>query len=272
MHLVRQTSHAIDVQHARRAVPLAVHQHLVDHRVGDERAAAGRHGVGYGRERGIEIGPRHAAVLARAAIVARGAAVDRPRQVGGATERHGPTEFLFHASPQARLCTGQAHRRLKTAIGQLGHTFRDSGDADVFFDQVVVGRDVLVANRPIVAIAVERRGLEIEVAQPVTLSSPHVRPAADDARAPLPAERLVRAGRVRFLEVVDEPVVVELGAGVAVFLLRARPAYDVGSAIAVFQVEDAGVLAEIAGVMGSSGVEERHLHACFTQTLGDPSS
>ena len=64
------------------------------------------------------------------------------------------------------------HRRLEAAVGQLVDAFSLPADPDVLLDEVVVGREVRVGERPVLAVAVVGRGLEVEVAQPVALRVP----------------------------------------------------------------------------------------------------
>src|SRR5580698_779783 len=52
-------------------------------------------------------------------------------------------------------------RRQKNAIGRTGNVFFRAEDADVGFDFVVVGRDVVVAQRPVIAHAIVRPDFEI---------------------------------------------------------------------------------------------------------------
>ena len=100
LHLARV---AIDVHHAGRLGRLRVHQDLVDHRVGDERRVARLERVGNGRERGVEVRVRLAALLARAAVVAGRAAVERLGDVRGAANRDGVAKLLLDPGPHLHL-------------------------------------------------------------------------------------------------------------------------------------------------------------------------
>ena len=132
---------------------------------------------------------------------------------------------------------------MEVAVGQLRHVLGLSRDADVVLDELVVRHEVLVGDRPVLAVAVERLAVQILIAEPVRLPAPDIRAPADDARAALPAERLVVRRGVGLFEIVDEPLVVPLAAGIAVALPRARAADPLARPIAIRQVVCRHVLA-----------------------------
>ena len=180
--------------------------------------------VGNGRERGVEVRVRDAPALARPAVVAR----CRPL-IGFVMFAERPIvivrpSFVLHARAELRLGARHRHRGMELAVGQLGHVLGLALDADVVLDDVVVRREVVVVERPVLAVAVERLALQVLLAEAIALAPPHVGAAADDAQAALPGERLVRRRRVRLLEIVGEPAVVVFHARVAVLLARARAA------------------------------------------------
>ena len=84
MHFLRLASVTVNVQQARGAIAVRIHEHLVDHRVRDQGAVTGLERIGDGGESGIKVGVGHAAALARPAIVARRSSVDRFGDVSGA--------------------------------------------------------------------------------------------------------------------------------------------------------------------------------------------
>src|SRR5262249_16672561 len=108
---------------------------------------------------------RNAAVLARPAVVALPAAVDRLRDVLGAADRHRLAKLALDAGPQLRLRARHRHCRMKAAVRQLWHVLGLARDADVIFDELVVRNEILVADRPILAIAVEGLAVKILIAQ-----------------------------------------------------------------------------------------------------------
>ena len=125
----------------------------------------------------------------------------------------------------------------KRLSGNLRSAFREPRNADVIFDEVIERFQILVAQRPVLAIAIVRGGLEVEIAESITLARPDVGTSAHDAHPSLPAERLVLRRRVRLLEIVREPVVVVFGAGVALNLARTRPADDLRRTAAIPELE-----------------------------------
>jgi len=74
--------------------------------------------------------------------------------------------LCFEPIAEQRFLAGHRHWWLKLTIGQMIQTFLRTADADIFFDDVVVRRDVLLTQRPIFPEAVVRRGFEIQVAEP----------------------------------------------------------------------------------------------------------
>ena len=211
--LLRLPRLTIDVEDAARAASGRIDENLVGHRAGDQRAAARRHRVGHRRERGAEVRVGHAAVLARAAVVARLPPVERPGQIRRATLRERATELLLEARPEGGLGAGERHRRLEAAVGQFREALGQPVDADVVLDQIVVRRDIGVADRPVYAGAVVGGRLEVDVAEPQAGATPDVRAPAHQPRA-YPQERGVGRVDVRLFEVVDEPVGVPLAHGV----------------------------------------------------------
>ena len=161
---------------------------------------------------------------------------------------------------------------MKAAVGQLGHAFRLPGDPDVVLDDVVVGLEILVAERPVIAVPVVGPGLQVEIAQPITLPAPHVGAAADHAHPSKPAEWLVCRGGVGLVQIVREPVIVVFHAGVAVFLHGTRFPDQLVRPVAILQLEGAHVL-RVGGIsQGASTVHERHLDPRFGQPLGSPAA
>ncbi len=269
LHLAR---HAVDVHHAGRLVRRRVGEDLVDHRVGDERGVARLERVGDRGEGRVEIRVRRAALLARPAVVTGRPAVDRLGDVGRAAERDRPSQLLLDPRAQLHLGAAHGHGGMELAVGQLRNVLRLAGDADVVLDQLVVRDQILVAERPVLAVAVEGLALQVLLAEPIALAAPDVGASADHARAALPAERLVVRIGVRLVEVVGEPLVVPLAARVAVALLRPRPPHQVARLVAVLEVVGGDVLGEVLVALRLARFEQGHLDAGFRQSLGRPAT
>src|SRR5207244_4423958 len=198
-------------------------------------------------EGGVEVGVDGASALAGAAVVTGSAVALRPREDGDPSRRHRPAQAGLDTLAQPRLRAGQGHGREVPAVRKLLEPLGEAGDADVVLDEVVVRLEVLVPERPILADAVVEGGLEVGVAEPVALPAPHVRAAARHAQASQPREGLAGRGRVRLLEVVEEPLVVELvapGAG----LDGTRAAQQLRRPVALLQAKGRRVLAVLAPV------------------------
>ena len=262
---------AVDVADARRAVALGIHQHLVDHRVGNQRGLARLHRIGDGGERRVEIRVRHAPALAWTTVVAACASVDRGREVGRAADRHQPVEARLHAIAQRALGARHRHRRQVHAVGQHRESLGLARDADVALHDLVVRRQVRVPDRPVHADPVVRRRLEVQIAEAVALTPPHVGAPAHQSRPPHPRERLV-AREVRLLQVVDEEVRVPLVARVGLRLLRLQARERPLAAPAIRQRRRGDVL-PVVGVVGlAAGLDQGDAKAGFRGALGDPAS
>src|SRR4051812_2225422 len=128
-----------------------------------------------------EIRMRHAAALALAAVVAGQAAVVRLGEDRAAPDGHDAPPAERPAGFRARVALDDGHRHAgqELAIGQLAQAFFVAADADETLDVRIPGRDVLVANRPVVAMAVLRIRAEVEIAPPVDLPPPGDRATAE---------------------------------------------------------------------------------------------
>src|SRR5262249_41794611 len=118
----------------------------------------------------------------------------------------------------------------------------------------------------------ERLAFQVLLTETVALTSPDVRASADHAHAALPAERLVVGVGVRLFEVVGEPVVVPLAAGVTVALTRTRAAHPLVGAVAILEVPGRDVLDEVLVALRLARFENGDLDAGFRQSLGGPSA
>src|SRR6266403_1852037 len=133
--------------------------------------------------------------------------------------------------------------RQKLPIGQHFIALRRSADTYVALHDVVVRSEIGIANRPVIAVPVARRRLEIVIAQAVTLTAPDQRSPAEHAQ-PLPCKRLARGRAVWIFQIVDEPLVVIFHARVALLLDGPR-AHDLGRVIAVFELVGRHVLGKL---------------------------
>ena len=77
----------------------------------------------------------------------------------------------------------ERHRRQELPSGQIFEAVAVAADADLALDRVVVGRDVLVVDRPVLAGAVEGASLEVPLAEAERHRVPQHRLAADAAAA-----------------------------------------------------------------------------------------
>src|SRR5439155_18249126 len=105
--------------------------------------------------------------------------------IGGHTGTIG-REYAIHllqGIAQGQFGAGQLRRALKDAVGQIGQVLFDAGDSEVLIDTVVIRLDVLVGDRPVLAIAVATLRLEVIVRQAEREPAPDVRLAAEAPRS-----------------------------------------------------------------------------------------
>ena len=103
-------------------------------------------------------------------------------------------------------------------------------------------------------MAVERIGLEVEIAEAVTVPAPRRWCVRRDAHAALPLNGLPCRRRVRLVDVVAEPVVIVFGAGVAVASGAAASRGSLRCAVAILEGELGWCSRKSAAVCASSGV------------------
>src|SRR5450755_2876757 len=94
------------------------------------------------------------AALARPTIMARLAPVERFSQIRHPALCHRSPELALHRFAQLPLGAGEAHRRQKLAVRHSVDTLVHPTHSDVSLDVVIIGREVLVADRPILSKAV----------------------------------------------------------------------------------------------------------------------
>jgi hypothetical protein len=84
---------------------------------------------------------------------------------------------------QLQLRRGQLDGTLENAVRQVRKILLVAGNAQVQIHLVVIRRDVRIGDRPILAVAVVRFGLEIVVGKPQRQATPNVGLASHAARA-----------------------------------------------------------------------------------------
>ena len=190
----------VDVRHARGAAAV-VGRDLAGHGAGDEREVARLHRGIEEHAAGREVGADRAAPVALPAVVARRAAVDRLREDRHARRQHGDLQLLAGADDEL-LVAPRLGRRLELAVGLVGVAVARPEDAHEAVHAVVVRGNVLVRDRPVVAVSVAALALEVVRAEAQGDPAPVVRAAADHAGAPPTPVRVV-GGAVRLA--VDAP-------------------------------------------------------------------
>src|SRR5262249_41848938 len=111
--------------------------------------------IGHRRESGIEIGVSDAATLARTTIMARRPAVDRTREIGAARRSQGAAQPGFHPVAKLYFRASQTYGGQELGIRQVLQTLSLAADTYVLLNEIVIGLQVLVAERPVVSIAVK---------------------------------------------------------------------------------------------------------------------
>ena len=90
----------------------------------------------------------------------------------------------------------EGRRGLEDAVRQVRQTFACASNADEAFYAVVIGRDILVVDRPIVSRAIETAGFEVVRRKTERLASPNVGSPSDETGA-IPVKLLPSCHRVR---------------------------------------------------------------------------
>jgi hypothetical protein len=87
--------------------------------------------------------------------MARATAVEGLGEIGAARWHDRAPKLFFDAIAEKCFLTRERDRRLELAVGKLREAFSAAGDADIFFNEVVIGFDVFVAERPVLTVAVQ---------------------------------------------------------------------------------------------------------------------
>src|SRR4029079_14902342 len=118
-------------------------------------------------------------------------------------------ECFLETCAERDLRARHRHRRLGPSVRQAGQAFGHALHADVLLDQVVIGLEIGVTERPVDAGAIVRRRLELEVTDAKRLAAPDVRPSAYDPGTD-PDKLRIGFVHVWLFDVVDEPARVPL--------------------------------------------------------------
>src|SRR5581483_4221442 len=133
---------------------------LASHRAGDQGESPG---LLRGRNHylaGTEIGSADAPSAALPAVVAGGPSVMLLRDDGEPRRTAGDIQFVARLLYD-RFRTARLRRRKENAIGSAGHVLFRPEHADIGFDFVVIGSDVVVADRPVISHPVVRTRFEV---------------------------------------------------------------------------------------------------------------
>ena len=204
--------------------------------------------------------------------MARATAVEGLGEIRAARGHDGAAKFFFDAIAEESLLASQGNRRLELAVGKMFEPFHAAGDADVFFDEIVVGLNVLVTERPVFAVAVERSSFKVPVAEAQADAAPDIGAATGNAQAAHPIERLFLGRGVGLLEIVDEPVKGVFVADVELGLDGASLADDFRSHVAVLEFERGLVLGKILVGLGAAGFEECNFQPRFGEAFAGPAA
>ncbi len=199
---------------------------------------------------GTEVGRGDASAAALRAVVAGGTAVERLGQNRQPRGNAKNVQMVAGLLDDGFAAAGFG-RRLKNSVGRAGNIFFGAENSDVRLDFVVVRRNVIVGERPVVALSVVGASLEIHRSHAQSDASPVVGASADDARAE-PLKPGAGSGDVRLA--LDLPGAV--GSEEFVFEAFAGAAADTGAAMR--QVVRPHVFLVIAlGNHGRPGLEQR---------------
>ena len=161
---------------------LGVRRHLPGHGPGHDPEPPGgeRRGQQDGRRR--EVGVGRAAAAALAAVVAGRPVAERPREDREARGDDGDAEALAGLLDR-ELVAARLRGRHEDAVRLVLDPLVRAEDPDHLVEAVVIGLEVLVADRPVVAEAVAAAALEVPGAEAERDATPVVRAAAEHAAA-----------------------------------------------------------------------------------------
>src|SRR6266852_3984144 len=201
-----------------------VDENFAGHRAGNQRQFARFHCRRKQNLTGAEIRGRDAAAAALAAVMARQSPVERARNDGEARGNADDVELVASLLDHQFGAAGFG-RRQEDAVGGAGDIFFRSEHADVGIHFVVIRREILVSDGPIVAETIARGGFEIDGSEAQRDAAPVIGAAADDAGTK-PLE--IRAGSGGVGLAFDLPRAIRREKFTEVF---ARLAADAGAAV-----------------------------------------
>src|SRR5438445_4202836 len=175
----------VDVGDAARA-PRAIERHLAGHRVRDQVEPSGLERWRDQHIRRREIRVRLATAIALPAVVTRRTFIEWAREDRQTRRNAGDVQSARRLLHQQLVAAGLG-RRQKQTVWRVGDVFLAAEHPHQLLEFLVVGADVLVADRPVVPEAVVRFRLEVARPKAERDPAPMVGPPADHARAP-PAE------------------------------------------------------------------------------------
>ena len=168
---------AVDVGHAS-SLTVFVDQDILRQRIGAQFQIVRRLGL---RQQEIRSREKCADVATRrafSAVVARGMSFMRPRKLCAAIRQIWHADFVA-SSFENPVEAAKVERRQIRSVGIAGPVLHRAGHADHFFDAGVVRTDLVVSDRPVHVVAVERSRVEIDVAEASRTASPEICLAAD---------------------------------------------------------------------------------------------
>src|SRR5450755_180533 len=148
------------------------------------------------------------------AVMARRTAAMRNGEVGDTVSHHPPAELFFDHLFGKHTSAREMHGRQELAIRHLLQPLIRGTHTHVTFDVVIIGRQVFVADGPILLISIAAGGFELIVGIAIALPAPTVGLTTDLAAAN-PHERLIRWKGIGVFAVVNEELVRVLVAGIA---------------------------------------------------------
>ena len=172
----------VDIGDATRQAIRTDH-HFASHGAGAHFQIAGLDGGKDMHTRRVEVGVDAAGAAALRAVMAGGAPVDGPREDRQA-RRDAWNTHLVASQLHDPLVAARRGRRQKLPVGGVLEAFRRAENADQFFRFVVVGRQVVVRDRPIEAAAVPAVRLEVVGTHAQGDAAVMIGAATQHARAP----------------------------------------------------------------------------------------
>ena len=162
--------------------------------------------------------------------------------------------FRSRCSPQVNGIAG-----INLPSGTCDSPIGVSTDANELFNAIIVGRQLGVANGPVVTKTIMTGRFEIEVSQPPAKPAPVQRLAPDYARAH-PHKGLARVCGIGMLRVLDVEVAAEMGGRILHPLFSLLPTRRTKAAI--HYLIRPGVMCKVSGgIYRRPGFQDQHFEA-----------